>query len=102
MYMYVLIYLEVLHIYVGMINCSHCYNCKSVIVLLGAINADSNDDEVCCVPLCIFWRFMILVVVKVTIINCDGEIADIVFTQLSHQRMNCLQNIINLKSHETN
>ena len=28
----------VLQIYVGMINCSHCYNCKSVIVLLGAIN----------------------------------------------------------------
>ena len=40
--MYVLIYCEVVQIYVGMINCSHCYNCKSVIVLLqiyGAINA---------------------------------------------------------------
>jgi len=36
--MYVLIYCKVLQIYVGMINCSHCYNCKSIIVLLGAIN----------------------------------------------------------------
>ncbi len=43
--MYVLIYCEVLQIYVGMINCSHCYNCKSVIVLLGAINEFEFEFE---------------------------------------------------------
>ena len=45
---------------------------------------------------------MILVAVKVTFINCGGKIAETVFTQLIHQRMNDLRNIINLKSHETN
>src|SRR6218665_3193834 len=54
------------------------------------------------VPLCILLLFMILVAVKVTVINCGGKIAEIVATQLSHQRMNDLRNIINLKSHETN
>ena len=36
----------VLQIYVGMINCSHCYNCKSVIVLLGAINEFEFEFDV--------------------------------------------------------
>src|SRR6218665_1308243 len=45
---------------------------------------------------------MILVAVKVTFINCGGKIAETVFTQLIHQRMNDLRNIIYLKSHETN
>ena len=45
---------------------------------------------------------MILVAVKVTVENCGGKIAEIVSTQLSHQRMNDLRNIINPKSDETN
>src|SRR6218665_2642373 len=49
-----------------------------------------------------FLLFMILVAVKVTVINCGGQIAEIVSTQLIHQRINDHRNIINLKSHETN
>ena len=45
---------------------------------------------------------MILVAVKVTVIKCGGKIAEMVSTQLIHQRINDHRNIINLKSHETN
>src|SRR6218665_522791 len=46
--------------------------------------------------------FMILVVVKVTVLNCGGECAETVFTQLIHQRMNDLRSRINLGSYKTN
>src|SRR6218665_2494604 len=45
---------------------------------------------------------MILVVVKVTVINCGGECVETIFTQLIHQRINDLRNRITLKSHTTN
>src|SRR6218665_886134 len=48
-----------------------------------------------------FVAFMILVVVKVTVINCGGEIAETVFTHLIHQGMSDLRNRMDLKSHET-
>src|SRR6218665_1018749 len=60
------------------------------------------------VMMCVMFRcvyflpFMILVAVKVTVIKCGGKIAEMVSTQLIHQRINDHRNIINLKSHETN